>query len=260
MRTGRDMITIIGNHVSPYVRKVLAALELKGIAYRVDPIVPFFGGERFAAMSPLRRVPVLIDDDLVLPDSTAICEYLDEAYPGPPLLPADPKARARARWIEEFADSRLGDVLVWRLFFGTLIGPRVLGREKDEAALAKVVAEDVPAALTQVETLLAHWTPGHGFLFGAEPTTADFALAAMLQMPGFVRQPVDAARFPLCAAFVGAVGAHRAMAKLMPVAELILRTKPPELHAALAAAGVNVVPTAESVGTTTPRPRVMETA
>ena len=77
------MITIIGNHVSPYVRKVLAALELKGIAYRVDPIIPFFGDERFAELSPLRRVPVLIDGDLVLPNSTVICEYLDEAYPGP---------------------------------------------------------------------------------------------------------------------------------------------------------------------------------
>ena len=143
------MLTIIGNHVSPYVRKVLAALELKGVPYRVDPIVPFFGDERFAELSPLRRVPVLIDGDLVLPNSTVICEYLDEAYPGVPLLPAAPRDRARARWIEEFADSRLGDVLVWRLFFGTLVGPRVLGRAKDEAALARVVAEDVPAALAR---------------------------------------------------------------------------------------------------------------
>lgn len=250
------MITIIGNHVSPYLRKVLAALELKGIAYRMDPIIPFFGDDRFAAMSPLRRVPVLIDGEFVLPDSTAICEYLDEAYPGPPLLPVDPKDRARARWIEEFADSRLGDVLVWRLFFGTLIGPRVLGRAKDEAALAKVVAEDVPAALAQVEAML----PGDGLLFGAAPTTADFALGAMLQMPAFVRQPIDSARFPRCTAFVAAVGAVPAMAKLMPVADLIMRTPPAEQRAAPESAGVALVPAAESVGTDTPRARVMETA
>ena len=255
------MITIIGNHVSPYVRKVLAALELKQIAYRVDPIIPFFGDDRFAQMSPLRRVPVLVDGDFVLPDSTAICEYLDEAYPGPALLPADPKERARARWIEEFADSRLGDVLVWRLFFGTLIGPRVLGRVKDEAALAKVRDEDVPDALGQVEALLTEqkWS-GDGLLFGDAPTTADFALGAMLQMPAFVRQPIDPARFPRCAAFVAAVGAVPAMAQLMPVADLIMRTPPAEQRAALEAAGVALVPAAESVGSDTPRPRVMETA
>lgn len=250
------MLTIIGNHVSPYVRKVLCALEVKGLAYRIDPIIPFFGDERFAEMSPLRRVPVLIDGDLILPDSTAICEYLDEAYPGPSLLPTDPKDRARARWIEEFADSRLGDVLVWRLFFGTLIGPRVLGGEKDEAALQKVRDELAPAALAQTEALL----PVHGFLFGDAPTTADFAVAAMLQMPGFVRQPVDPDRFPRCAAFVATVGTHPAMARQLPIADLIMRNKPADHRAVLEAAGVALVPMAESVVTDTPRPRIMETA
>lgn len=249
------MITIIGNHVSPYVRKVLAALELKGLKYRVDPIIPFFGDDRFAAMSPLRRVPVLIDGEVILPDSTVICEYLDEAYGGPALLPAGPQDRARARWIEEFADSRLGDVLVWRLFFGTLVGPRVLGRAKDETALAKVVSEHMPAALAQAEAML----PESGFLFGEAPTTADFAMAAMLQMPGFVRQPVDPARYPRCTALTETVSAHPAMAKLMPIAELIMRTKPAEQRAALAQAGVMLVPETDSVGTATPRPRVMET-
>lgn len=254
------MITIIGNHVSPYVRKVLCALELKGVDYRVDPIIPFFGDDRFAEMSPLRRVPVFVETgeggDFVLPDSTAICEYLDEAYPGPALLPTDPKDRARARWIEEFSDSRLGDVLVWRLFFGTLIGPRVLGRERDDAALAKVVGEDVPAALAQAEGLL----PDSGYLFGDAPGTADFAIGSMLQMPGFVRQPVDPERFPRCAAFVDLISAHPVMAKLLPIAGLIMTTPPAQQRDALAAAGVSVVPAAESVGTDTPRARVMETA
>jgi glutathione S-transferase len=54
--------TIIGGPISPYVRKVLAACELKGVPYEVDPIVPFFGDDRFSELNPLRRVPVLIDD------------------------------------------------------------------------------------------------------------------------------------------------------------------------------------------------------
>ena len=46
--------TIIGGPVSPYVRKVLAACELKGVPYKVDPIVPFFGDDSFSRLSPLR--------------------------------------------------------------------------------------------------------------------------------------------------------------------------------------------------------------
>ena len=114
---------IIGSYVSPYVRKVLACMALKGIDdYEIDPITPFFGGEEFSRLSPLRRIPVLIHGDLVLNDSTVICAWLDEAYGGHPLLPADPADRAKARWLEEYADTRLGEILdqMSDLFFESL--------------------------------------------------------------------------------------------------------------------------------------------
>ena len=46
---------IIGSFVSPYVRKVLVCMEMKGIDYEVDPITPFFGNDEFTRLSPLRR-------------------------------------------------------------------------------------------------------------------------------------------------------------------------------------------------------------
>ena len=97
---------IIGSYLSPYVRKVLVVLDLKGIPYEVDPIVPFYGSDRFSLISPVRRIPVLIDDQITLPDSSVICQYLEERYPEPTLYPARLTDRARARWLEEFADSR----------------------------------------------------------------------------------------------------------------------------------------------------------
>ena len=48
-------VRIIGSFLSPYVRKVLVALTTKGVAYEIDPIVPFFGGDEFSRLSPLRR-------------------------------------------------------------------------------------------------------------------------------------------------------------------------------------------------------------
>src|SRR6476646_3328078 len=98
-----ESVRIIGSYLSPYVRKVIVCLTVKGIAYEIDPIVPFFGDDRFARLSPLRRIPVLIDDEVTLSDSSVICQYLEDRWPEPALYPADIAARARARWLEEFA-------------------------------------------------------------------------------------------------------------------------------------------------------------
>lgn len=89
---------------------MLACLELKGLAYEIDPITPFMGGDRFTSLSPLRRVPVLIDDRVTLADSSVICQYLEDRYPAPALYPADIVDRARARWLEEYADTVGGAV------------------------------------------------------------------------------------------------------------------------------------------------------
>jgi len=47
-------LTIIGSYVSPYVRKVLACMNLKGLDFEVDPITPFFGNEEFRRVSPIK--------------------------------------------------------------------------------------------------------------------------------------------------------------------------------------------------------------
>ena len=144
-------LTIIGSFVSPYVRKVLACLNLKGLAYQIDPITPFFGNDEFERLSPLRRIPVLIDGDFSVSDSSAICFYLDERYSGHALLPADPKDRARARWLEEFADTRLGDLFIWGLFYQKIVHPIVWGVPGDQARIDKSLNEDIPRALDYLE-------------------------------------------------------------------------------------------------------------
>src|SRR5690349_22890977 len=139
--------TIIGSFVSPYVRKVLACLNLRGLTYEIDPITPFYGNDEFERLSPLRRIPVLIDGNVTMSDSSVICAYLDEAYPGHPLLPSSPAERARARWLEEFADTRLGDVFIWALFYQRRVHPMVWGKEGDAERISKAIEEDAPRAL-----------------------------------------------------------------------------------------------------------------
>ena len=245
------MITVIGSYVSPFVRKVLACLELKELDYRIDPITPFFGDERFDELSPLRRVPVFIDDQVTLADSSVIAQYLEERHADRyPLLPVDVADRARARWLEEYADSRMGDVFIWGLFDHAVIAPAVWGTPRDRASIERIVREEIPPVLDYLESQL----PAAGFLFGA-PGIADLSIAAFLRNAAFARYKVDVTRWPRTAQFADRVLALDCYARLQPYEALMLRTPIPEQRAALAAAGAPV--SAETVGGNAPRRGVM---
>jgi glutathione S-transferase len=241
---------VIGSYVSPYVRKVLACLNLKGLAYEIDPITPFFGDEAFEQMSPLRRIPVLVDGDLTLCDSSVICAYLDEAYPGRPLLPADPKDRARARWLEEFADIRMGDVFIWGLFYQLAVHPAVWGEKGDGARVEKTLSEDAPSVLNYLE----QHVPADGFLFG-DIGLADISIATFFRNAGFVRFTIDAGRWPKTAFYVARVLDHPCLKALQPMEDIQISTTIQGRRQALLDAGAPLV--AETVAGRTPKPGVM---
>lgn len=241
---------IIGSYVSPYVRKVLACLALKDLAYEIDPITPFFGNDEFARLSPLRRIPVLIDGDVTLCDSSVICAYLDEAYPGRPLLPAGAKDRARARWLEEYADTRLGDLFIWGLFYQKIVYPIVWGEPGDQARIERTLTEDLPRELDYLEDQL----PADGFLFG-EIGLADIAVATFFRNGAYAGFEVDAQRWPRTAAFVARTLDHKIFADLFRFEQAQLSTTPQGRRQALLDAGARL--TEKSVGTRQPRRGVM---
>src|SRR5438552_6452897 len=99
--------------LSLFARKVEIALGEKGLAFERE-MVPFTQAKGYApkhpavlAANPKAQVPVLVDGDLTLFNSTVIAEYLEDAYPDRPLFPRDPKARARCRLLELYADEVL---------------------------------------------------------------------------------------------------------------------------------------------------------
>ena len=244
-------LTIIGSFVSPYVRKVLAAMNLKGLAYEVDPITPFYGNDEFERLSPLRRIPVLIDGDFSVSDSTVICDYLDEAYPGHPLWPLDTKQRARARWFEEFADTRLGDLFIWSLFYQKVVRPMVWGEPPDEERVARAEKEDIPAALDYLESEL----PADGFLFG-EIGVADIAIGSFFRNGAYAGFETDAAGWPRTAAFVQRVLTDPCVAALLPFEDVQRGAAIKGRRQALLNAGAPL--TSETIGLREPRKGYMQ--
>jgi glutathione S-transferase len=242
--------TIIGGPVSPFVRKVLAVCEAKGVPYRLDPIVPFFGDDAFSAMSPLRRIPVYIDDAVTLCDSTVICEYLEDRYPTPALLPAAPAARAQVRWVEEFADTRLADVCIWRIFYQAVVLPFVFGKERDKAKIAKTVAEDLPQVLGYLESI----APGQAFLVG-ELSLADIAVAAVIANLKWARVYPEATRWPKTLAWVERTTLTPQLAKITGFGARLMQTPAAEQRRALSDLGVAL--TESSFAAVAPRPGVM---
>ncbi|HEY0013382.1 MAG TPA: glutathione S-transferase family protein [Allosphingosinicella sp.] len=243
---------IIGSYASPYVRKVLACMAVKGLDdYEIDPITAFFGNAEFERLSPLRRIPVLIDGDLALSDSSVICAYFDEAWPERPLLPETPRDRARARWFEEYADTRLGDVFIWGLFYQKIVHPLIWGTPGDQLRIEQSLAADIPREWDFLERHL----PESGYLFGDVIGLADISIATFFRNAAYAGFEPDPTRWPRLAAYVTRALAQDCFARFLPFELTQLSTDPQGRRAALLTAGAPL--TAESLGTREAKPGVM---
>jgi len=166
---------IYGSVVSPFVRKLLGYLGEKGIGFELKGVGIGDPDPGFRAASPLGKMPAMDDDGFLLADSSAIIHYLEARHPEPPLIPADPQARGRVVWWEEFGDTVFA-ACSGKMFFNRIVAPKFLGREGDLAAAAQAEAEELPKWLDYLEDAI----PASGFLVGDGLTLADLAVASPL--------------------------------------------------------------------------------
>ncbi|MFW3617005.1 maleylacetoacetate isomerase [Billgrantia antri] len=169
------MTTLYGYYRSSAAYRVRIALNLKGLAYHQAPVNLVKGeqrGEENLARNPQGLVPVLeTDDGIQLSQSLAICEYLDERHPEPPLLPADAAGRARVRSLAQLVACEihpLNNLKVLKYLVHEL-------KLDDEAKLAWYrhwIAEGFAA----LEARLAGEPATGTFCHGDSPTLADLCL------------------------------------------------------------------------------------
>jgi glutathione S-transferase len=197
------MPKLYGANASPYVRKVRVVLAHKAVEYEHDPIVPFGVSDEYKKKSPLGKIPCFEDGDLVLPDSSVICAYLEDAYPTPSLYPKDARERARALWFEEHADTRIVEATAG-VFFQRYVRPRFFKQEPDLAVVEQALTVKLPVVLDYLTEMLG----GRDFLVGDTMTIADIATASPFVNLALAGELIDAKRHPEAAAYVERVWAQ----------------------------------------------------
>ena len=160
--------------LSPFCRKIRLVLAEKKIEVELVEEKPWERRMDFLRMNPAARVPVLKIGDLVLSDSGAIFEYIEETCPEPPLLPRTPAARAEARRLAAWFDDKFHDEVTANLLY-----------ERVNKKLAKTgypESEKIKYHLDYIGWLTDH----RRWLAGDELSIADFAAAAHLSCLDYV--------------------------------------------------------------------------
>lgn len=196
---------LYGPLISPFVRKVALACAEKGVDYELVLVSPHAERPDFREASPFGKIPAIRDGDFLLADSSAIAHYLEAKHPSPALLPADPQARGRAVWLDEFADTLLATSAL-KILFNRLVAPKLLKLPYDEAIALEGEAE-LPPLFAWLEGQVPDdgaWMAGDAFGLG------DIAVASVLRTLDYVASAPDPVAYPRIAAWYARVVARPA--------------------------------------------------
>jgi glutathione S-transferase len=170
---------LFGAAYSVYVRIARLALAEKGVPYRLVEIDVFAEGgppADYATRQPFGRIPAFEHDGFRLYETGAITRYVDEAFAGPPLMPAAPKGRARANQVMSIVDNYAYPAMVWGVFVEAVRAP-AQGRAGDTAKIAEALRKSE----TCLDALEAFVEPGSGALLGESTSLADLYLAPVMR-------------------------------------------------------------------------------
>jgi glutathione S-transferase len=184
-------LTLHGYRPSVYTRVARLALTEKGVAYDQADVNPFAPDPPagYLALHPFNRVPTLVHDGFVLYETGAITRYVDRAFAGPALQPAQPRAAARMDQIIGIVDAYAYWPLVRQVYVHAVALPR-----RGQMADQKEVQSGLAAAakvLAALEALLEAQAGEQVFLVEAALSLADLHLVSM--MAYFVEAPEGAA-------------------------------------------------------------------
>ena len=173
------MITLCGFAISNYYNKVKLVLLEKNIPFQEELVMTGSKDEAVLAASPLGKVPFIRTPQGALCESQVIVDWIEAAYPNPPLVPADPFAAAKVRELATFIDLHLELVareLYAQAFFGGTVS------ESTQARVRKQLERHIPAFKR-----LASFSP---YVAGDQFTLADCSAWVSLPLVGMATKTV----------------------------------------------------------------------
>ena len=173
------MLTLCGFPVSNYYNKVKLALLEKNLPFVEENVKTGLTDEAVLSASPLAKIPFIRTPQGTLCESEAILEYLEAAYPNPPLLPADPFAAAKVHELCIYIDLHLELVardLYYQAFFGGTVS------DSNQARIRKQLEKNIAAAKR-----LFKFSP---YAAGDTFTLADCAAFASLPLVGMATKAI----------------------------------------------------------------------
>ena len=188
--------------LSSYSAKVRIVLAVKGIAFEEREPPGGYRSEAYRALVPMGTVPAIDDDGFVLSESEAIAEYLEERFPEPALLPADPRDRARSRFLSRFHDLHL-EPHVRALF--AHVDPA-----KRDAAYVEARMADIRRRIAQLDGFVA----AAPYALGPKLMLADCGFAVTLPLAKLISRSIGVPLVlpPRLDAWLAALDAHPAVA------------------------------------------------
>ena len=195
---------VYGSPLSPYVRKVFLALQLKDLGFEQQDMIPGAIPPEYYKISPLGKIPAFEDGDLTLCDSTVICEYLEEQYPEVPLRPNNPADRGHARWLEEYADTKLMELCGGGIFLQRFVKPLLMQQESDEGIVRDTIENKLPPVLDYLESQ----SPQSGFMFAQDIGLTDISVLSPFVNAAYAEFTVDAEKWPILSAYLERIKHH----------------------------------------------------
>ncbi|PCJ20756.1 MAG: glutathione S-transferase [Candidatus Cloacimonadota bacterium] len=189
---------LIGIRISPFVRKVRLVLAEKKLDYTIKDWAPFSLPDNYKEdYHPMGKIPLLVDGDLKLPDSSAICTYLEAKYPEISIFPKKPEALGTALWFEEYADTQIATNLTFAIFFERVVKPKYLDTPTDQKVVDNAIENEIPPMFDYLNSALEK----SKFLAGDDYSIADFSICTHFVNVGYANYFIDKERWPKLAEY-----------------------------------------------------------
>jgi glutathione S-transferase len=182
------MPIIYGSLLSPYVRKVIIALQLKDIEYHFQELHPLANAhkQKLRQLNPLGKIPIYQENDnFTIADSSVICAYLEKQYSSYDIYPKEAQAYAKSLWYEEYSDTHLTPTII------TIFINKITALKLNVSPDYKVLQNAMEITLPEIFTYLNQEINSKKYFINNKLSIADISIASAFMSYNLLEIAID---------------------------------------------------------------------